>query len=85
LRSQNATSSWGGRRYAPFAFTEHGAIMAATVLNSPRAVEVSVFVVSAFVQMCDALAACGEISKRLDELQRNCSRSSAERRSARLK
>lgn len=44
LRSQFATSSlhtgkpaWGGRRYAPFAFTEHGAIMAATVLNSPRA------------------------------------------------
>jgi len=37
LRSQNATSRWGGRRYLPLAFTEHGAIMAATVLNSPQA------------------------------------------------
>ena len=43
LRSQFATSrrGWGGRRYPPFAFTEHGAIMAASVLNSPRAVEMS--------------------------------------------
>ncbi|MDP2326329.1 MAG: ORF6N domain-containing protein [Gammaproteobacteria bacterium] len=38
LRSQIATSSWGGRRYLPLAFTEHGAIMAATILDSPRAV-----------------------------------------------
>src|SRR5512138_2127798 len=55
LRSQFATSSsasaWGGRRYAPYAFTEHGAIMAATVVNSARAVEVSVYVVRAFVQL----------------------------------
>jgi len=56
LRSQFATSSsgaelasWGGRRDLPFAFTEHGAIMAATILNTPRATEVSVFVVRAFV------------------------------------
>ncbi|HEU5171187.1 MAG TPA: ORF6N domain-containing protein [Gemmatimonadales bacterium] len=41
LRSQIVTSSWGGRRYPPYAFTEHGAIMAASVLNSPRAVLVS--------------------------------------------
>jgi len=48
LRSQIATSEKGrgGRRYAPFAFTEHGAIMAATVLNSGRAVQMSVFVVA---------------------------------------
>ena len=43
LRSQNATSSlWGGRRYPPHAFTEHGALMAASVLNTPRAVEVTI-------------------------------------------
>lgn len=42
LRSQNPTSSWGGRRGTRLAFTEHGAIMAATVLNSPRAVQMSV-------------------------------------------
>jgi ORF6N domain-containing protein len=51
LRSQTATSNGGrgGRRYLPFVFTEHGAIMAASVLNSPRAVEMSIFVVRAFI------------------------------------
>lgn len=59
LRSQIATSknaTRGGRRYFPYAFTEHGAIMAATVLNSSRAVEMSVYVVRAFVQLRDMLA-----------------------------
>jgi hypothetical protein len=42
LMLQNATSSWGGRRKRPMAFTEHGAIMAATILKSPRAVEMCV-------------------------------------------
>jgi ORF6N domain len=51
LRSQFATSKRGGRRYLPLAFTEHGAIMAASVLNSDRAVEMSVYVVRAFVQL----------------------------------
>src|SRR5437879_13898584 len=53
LRLQIATSkkSRGGRRYPPYAFTEHGAIMAATVLNSGRAVQMSVFVVRAFVRL----------------------------------
>jgi hypothetical protein len=45
LRSQIATSSWGGRRTLPMAFTEHGAIMVASVLNSSQAVEASVYVV----------------------------------------
>ena len=70
LRSQFATSSWGGRRYPPFVFTEHGAIMAASILNSSRAIEVSVYVVRAFVQMREALVAHKEIGKRLDELER---------------
>ena len=70
LRSQFATSSWGGRRYPPFVFTEHGAIMAASILNSPRAIEVSVYVVRAFVQMREALVAHKDIGKRLDELER---------------
>src|SRR5215471_5640046 len=58
LRSQNAASKAGrgGRRSVPFAFTEHGAIMAASVLNSRRAVEVSVFVVRAFVRLREILA-----------------------------
>jgi hypothetical protein len=52
LRSQTVTSKGrGGRRYLPYAFTEHGTIMAASVLNTARAVEVSVFVVRAFVKL----------------------------------
>lgn len=73
LRSQFATSSsrpWGGRRYRPYAFTEHGAIMAATVLNSERAVEMSVYVVRAFVRMREVIAQNKEIAKKLDALER---------------
>jgi len=72
LRSQFATSNEptrGGRRYAPFVFTEHGAIMAATVLNSPRAVEVSIYVVRAFVQLRELLAGHKELAQPLDRLE----------------
>ena len=81
MRSQFATSSsdlrrlaWGGRRYAPHAFTEHGAIMAAMMLNSPRATEVSIYVVRAFVQLRDTLLAHKELAKRLDELEASIER-----------
>ncbi len=72
LRSQTATSSvrHGGRRYLPYAFTEHGAIMAATVLNSPRAVEMSVFVVRAFVQLRELLSTHKELAAKLEALER---------------
>lgn len=56
LRSHFATSSWGGRRYRPYAFTEHGAIQAHNVLNSPRAIEMSIFVVRAFVKLRELMA-----------------------------
>jgi hypothetical protein len=69
LKSQFATSSWGGRRKLPLAFSEHGAIMAATVLNSPRAVEVSVYVVRAFVRLRELAVTHGDLGKRLDELE----------------
>ena len=71
LRSQNATSSsvHGGRRYLPYAFTEHGAIMAATVLNSKRAIEMSIFVVRAFVQMRQALVFNQHVVSKLSELE----------------
>ena len=69
LMSQFATSRWGGRRKLPYAFTEHGAIQAATILNTRRAVEVSVYVVRAFVQLRGVLAANRELAKRLDELE----------------
>jgi hypothetical protein len=72
LRSHFATSKIGrgGRRYAPYAFTEHGAIMAATILNSPRAVEMSVYVVRAFVQLRDMLTSNKEAAQKLAELER---------------
>jgi hypothetical protein len=54
----------------PFAFTEHGALMAATVLNSPEAVAMSVYVVRAFIQMREQLAANREVLKRLTEIDK---------------
>ncbi|MGZ5445712.1 MAG: ORF6N domain-containing protein [Thermoanaerobaculia bacterium] len=54
----------------PFAFTEHGAIMAATILNSKQAVAMSVYVVRAFIQMREQLAANQQILKRLAEIDR---------------
>jgi hypothetical protein len=71
LISQIATSKGrGGRRKLPTVFTEHGAIMAANVLNSSRAIDVSVFVVRAFVRLREMAVANQEVAKRLDELDR---------------
>jgi len=56
-------------KFLPYAFTEHGAIMAATVLNSPRAVEMSVYVVRAFVQLRELFSSNKELAKRLDQLE----------------
>jgi hypothetical protein len=69
LKSQFATSSWGGRRKLPLAFTEHGAIMAATVLNTPRAVEPAVYVVRAFVKLRELVGSHRELARRLDDLE----------------
>jgi phage regulator Rha-like protein len=71
LRSQIVTSkeTRGGRRYLPYAFTEHGAIMAATVLNSERAVQMSVFVVRAFVRLREMLANNRKLAGKIDELE----------------
>ena len=71
-RSQIATGSQKHRdpRFPPFAFTEHGAIMAATILNSARAVEMSVFVVRAFVRLREILASNSTLARKLDELER---------------
>jgi hypothetical protein len=60
----------GGRRYLPNAFTEHGAIMAANVLNSKQAVEMSVFVVRAFIKMREQLLNRVELEKRLAEIEK---------------
>lgn len=66
-RSQSVASSsgHGGRRYSPWVFSEHGALMAANILRSKRAVEMSIYVVRAFVKQREALAANAEILKKL--------------------
>jgi ORF6N domain len=71
LRLQFATSKKGrgGRRFLPYAFTEHGAIMAATVLNSARAVAMSVHVVRAFVRLREMLAANRQFAAQIEELE----------------
>jgi len=70
LKCQIGTSSqWGGRRTLPYAFTEHGAVMAASVLNTPRAIKVSVYVVRAFVKLRELLSAHKEMAGKLTELE----------------
>jgi len=72
LRSQIVISKKGrgGRRYTPYAFSEHGAIMAATVLSSKRAIEMSVFVVRAFVRMREMLAKNRQLAAKINQLDR---------------
>src|SRR2546422_9959937 len=72
LMLQIATSKKrrGGRRKLPYAFTEHGAVMAANVLNSERSVAMSVFVVRAFVKLREVLSSNAELAKKLEELER---------------
>ena len=60
----------GGPRKRPLAFTEHGAVMAATVLNSPRAVQMSIFVVRAFLRLREWVVGQAELASRLAELER---------------
>lgn len=70
MRSQIATASKRNVRYLPFAFTEHGAFMAATVLNSPQAIEMSVFVVRTFVKLRHLVLGHQELAAKLDQLER---------------
>ena len=69
--SKSTTDGRGGRRYLPRVFTEHGAIMAAMVLNSPRAIQMSVYVVRAFVKLREALTSSARLVRRLDALEKS--------------
>jgi phage regulator Rha-like protein len=80
LRSQIVISKnerRGGRQYLPFAFTEHGAVMAASILNSPKAVEMSVEVVRAFIRLRKILASNRHLAARVDDLERKMNQSNA--------
>ena len=69
LRFQIGISSYGGRRYLPYAFTEHGVAMLSSVLNSKRAVQMNIMIIRAFVQLRRTLAEHQELSKRLKKVE----------------
>ena len=70
LRFQIGTSSrWGGRRYNPLAFTEQGIAMLSSVLRSPRAVQVNIAIMRAFVKLRELLASNRDLARRLDEME----------------
>jgi hypothetical protein len=70
LRSQNATSSWGGRRVAPYAFTEHGVLMLSSVLNSERAIKVNIQIMRIYTKMREMLLTNQDILLKLEQLER---------------
>jgi len=70
LRSQFATSSWGGRRVAPYAFTEHGVLMLSSVLNSERAISVNIQIMRIYTKMRELLMTNQEILLKLEQLER---------------
>jgi ORF6N domain len=70
LRSQFVTSSWGGRRYNPYAFTEHGVAMLSSVLRSKRAVEVNITIVRTFVRLRRILATNEDLARKVAQHDR---------------
>ena len=71
LRSQFGTSSsWGGRRYRPYAFTEHGVAQLSTVLKSKRAIQINIAIIRAFVRLRQVLATHKELARRMADLER---------------
>ena len=70
LKSQIVTSSWGGaRRATPYAFTEQGVAMLSSVLRSPRAVQVNIAIMRAFVKLREILASHRDLARRLDQME----------------
>jgi hypothetical protein len=66
LRTQFATSSWGGSRYQPFAFTNQGVAMLASVLNSPKAIQINIQIVRAFIVLRQYAVGYAELNKKLE-------------------
>jgi len=69
LKSQNATSSWGGRRKLPYAFTEHGILMLANVIKSERAIQVSIRLIEVFIRIRKFFLSQQDIEMRLDKVE----------------
>jgi hypothetical protein len=71
LRSQSVTSSqWGGRRYPPYGFTEQGVAMLSSVLNSPRAIQVNIEIMRAFIRLRRMMASHAELARKLENLEK---------------
>jgi hypothetical protein len=70
LKSQNATSSWGGRRKIPYAFTEHGVLMLSSVLNSDRAIQVNIQIMRIYARLREMLMTNKDILLKLEKLER---------------
>lgn len=70
LKSQIVTSSWGGMRSAPYAFTEQGVAMLSSVLNSDRAIEVNILIMRAFVKLREMLSTHKDLAKKLEEMEK---------------
>lgn len=71
FKSHLKINEWGGRRRTPYVFTEHGAVMAANVLKSKRAIQASIYVVKAFIKLRQFVVSHRDIMQKLDELERN--------------
>jgi len=69
LRFQIGTSSYGGRRYLPYVFTEHGVAMLSSVLHSKKAVQINIMIIRAFVQLRELLASNKELAARMEKLE----------------
>lgn len=70
LKSQSVTSSWGGRRTLPYAFTEQGVAMLSSVLNSSRAIQANIAIMRAFVQLRAILSTHADLSRKMEELEK---------------
>jgi len=73
LMSQNATSSWGGRRKLPYAFTEHGVLMLSSVLKSDRAVEVNIRIMRVFIKLKELLLNHKDILLKVEQIEQKLS------------
>jgi len=73
LKSQNATSSWGGRREAPYAFTEHGVLMLSGVLNSERAIAVNIKIMRVYTKIKEMFFSNKDLLLRMEKIERNLS------------
>lgn len=70
LKSQNATTSWGGRRNPPYAFTEHGVLMLSSVLNSPKAIEVNIQIMRIFTKLREMLTDNLNLRLEIEEIKK---------------